>query len=345
MLIILLVCCKRQQNFTVEEVIVKNKVDTISLAGNLTLPPGEGPFTGVVLVAGSGEIDRDETFQGHQFFKVLAEYLAENGIASYRYDKRGVGESSGIFKEVILEDFVSDAHAALKYLNSHPKISRVGFIGHSEGGMVAPMAAAIDDTCKFLVLKAPPAFSIDRTFTKQMEAHLEVKEVPVQEIRKQAEIEEEIWKIIKNGNNLEQIKIRVEALIRENLKDFYYLKGTKEKDLESEISSQVNWFVNALNFDYFKKYNDHEFYSNIKCPVFALTGDKDLFVVYPEEFNLIKSQLSSNTTNENTFKIYPNLNHMFQTCETGLYEEVGQLPETMNKQVLSDIADWINNLN
>ena len=128
------------------------------------------------------------------------------------------------------------------------------------------------------------------------------------------------------------------------VKSFYYLKGTNEEDLESEIQGQVDWFVNSINFDYFKKYIDHEFFSDIKCPVFAITGDKDLFVVYPEEFDLIKSQLSSNKDYTNSFKVYPNVNHLFQTCETGLYEEVSQITETLNEQVMADIAEWINEL-
>ncbi|MEX0314439.1 MAG: alpha/beta hydrolase [Allomuricauda sp.] len=344
LLFILISSCTAKQHVSVEEINILNKADNISLAGTLTLPAGKGPFPGVVLISGSGPVDRDETFEGHKFFKVLASYLAESGIASYRYDKRGVGESNGNFETVILENFASDAHEALKFLKSRPEISKAGFIGHSEGGLVGPIASSRGSDCDFMVLMAPPALSIDQTFIKQMEAHLSVKEVPIDEIKKQAEIEEEIWQIIKDGDDLSEIKISVEAVIRKNLNDFYYLKGTNEEDLESKIQGQVDWFVNSINFDYFKKYIDHEFFSDIKCPVFAITGDKDLFVVYPEEFDLIKSQLSSNKDYINSFKVYPNVNHLFQTCETGLYEEVSQITETMNGQVMADIAGWINEL-
>ena len=142
------------QSNTTTEVEIINLIDNVTLSGNLTLPKGAGPFPGVVLVAGTGKMDRDQTFEGHKLFKVLADYLAENGIASYRNDKRGVGNSSGNFNTATLKTFSYEALEALKYLKSHSKISYAGFIGHSEGGKVAPIATLDNDICDFLVLMA-----------------------------------------------------------------------------------------------------------------------------------------------------------------------------------------------
>lgn len=342
-LIVLFFGCEKQQSFSVEEIIVKNEEDKIELAGNLTLPDGEGPFPGVVLVAGTGPIDRDETFEGHKFFKVLAEYLAINGIASYRYDKRGVGGSTGDFSLVTIRDFSSDAFVALKFLKSHPRIDRAGFIGHSEGTKVTSMATLDNDYCDFLVLMAPYALPGDQGFLNQTEAILSAKGVTRENINKQLNIETQIWELLKKEESLETTRLKVQNLVRNNLDDYHYLKNTKSEDLEEAITSEANFFVTALNIDEVRNYND-PFLSKLKCPVFALTGDKDLYVVYPNDFNRAKELIKSNAGIESTFKVYPSVNHMFQTCETGLYDEISQIRETMNEQVMADIADWINEL-
>lgn len=343
-LIFLIVSCEKQQSFTVEEVIVKNEADNISLAGNLTLPSGEGPFTGVVLVAGSGEMDRDETFHGHKFFKVLAEYLAKNGIASYRYDKRGVGASTGNFETATIRNFSSDALEALKFLKSHPRIAQAGFIGHSEGTKAASMATLNNNYCDFLVLMAPYALPSDQGFLRLTEAVLSARGIPREDIDKHINIESQIWELLKQDSSLKVIRVNAEHIIRTNLDDYHYLKNTKKEDLDNAISNDVKYFVNALNLDEIRNYNEATFLSELKCPVFALTGNKDLFVVYPDDFNRVKELIESNPNIESTFKVYPNLNHLFQTCETGLVEEVSHIAETMNKQVLYDIAGWIKKL-
>ena len=326
-----------------EEVIVKNEVDKITLAGNLTIPEGEGPFPGVVLVAGTGPIDRDETFEGHKFFKVLAENLAINGIASYRYDKRGVGGSTGDFSSVTIKDFSSDALVALKFLKSHPKVVKAGFIGHSEGTKVTTMAMLDNDYSDFLVLMAPYALPGHQGFLNQTEAILSARGVSKENIDKQINIETQIWEVLKHEVSLEATRIKVENLIQNNLDDYHYLKNTKKEDLEEAITSEANFFATALNIDEVRNYN-HPFLSELRCPVFALTGDKDLYVVYPDDFNRARELIKSNMGIESTFKVYPSVNHMFQTCETGLYDEISEITETMNGQVMTDIADWINEL-
>ncbi len=343
LLFILFSACTARQNFSVNEITILNKADNISLAGILTLPDGEGPFPGVVLVPGTGPIDRDETFEGHKFFKVLAEYLATNGIASYRYDKRGVGGSTGDFSSVTIRDLSSDALAALKFIKDHPRINRAGFIGHSEGTKVTSMAIVNNDYCDFLVLMAPYALPGDQGFLNQTEAILSARGISKENIDKQLNIETQIWELLKQDGSLEATRIKVENLIRTNLDEYHYLKNITEEDIEEAITAEANFFVTALNIDEVRNYN-HPFLSGLKCPVFALTGDKDLYVVYPNDFNRAKELIKSNSGIESTFKIYPSLNHMFQTCETGLYDEISQITETMNGQVMADIADWINEL-
>ncbi|WP_297695853.1 alpha/beta hydrolase [uncultured Eudoraea sp.] len=332
------------QSITIKEVEIINPIDNITLSGSLTLPKGPGPFPGVVLVAGTGKMDRDQTFEGHKFFKVLADYLAENGIASYRYDKRGVGKSSGDFKTATLKAFSSDAFEALKYLKSHSKISYAGFIGHSEGGKVAPMATLDNDVCDFLVLMAPPGLPADKSWPNMTETDLRARGIENEVIQKQIDIETQIWELVKTGDNIVETREMVKNLIRKNIDHYYYLKNTNKEDLEQRIEEDANWFVDSINFDEMQNYIDSKILSELNCPVFAITGDKDLFVVYPNEFEMVKILIKSNSEVESTFKVYPGLNHLFQNCETGLIEEVSKISETMDAEVMFDISEWIKNL-
>ena len=329
---------------TSKDVEIINPIDNVTLSGNLTFPKGVGPFPGVVLVAGTGKMDRDQTFEGHKFLKVLAEYLAEHGIASYRYDKRGVGKSSGDFNTATLKTFSSDALKALEYLKSHSKISHAGFIGHSKGSKVAAMATLNNDTSDFLVLIAPPGLPSDLTLLNMTEAELRAKGLDNKAIQNQIDIETKIWELVKTGENIVQTRDMVKDLIRENIDRYYYLKNAQKEELEQRIDEDANWFVNSVNYHEMQNYIDSQVLTKIHGPVFAITGDRDLFVVYPVEFDMVKTLIKSNNKIESTFKVYPGLNHLLQNCETCLIEEVSKIPEAMDTEVMADISDWIKSL-
>ena len=139
-----------------EDVIFENKKDKITLAGTLTLPTKEGNYPVVVLITGSGPQNRDEELLGHKPFLVLADYLTKNGIAVLRFDDRGIGESQGDFKTATSLDFASDVESAVNYLQTRKEINKkkIGLIGHSEGGIIAPMVAAKSKDIDFIVLLA-----------------------------------------------------------------------------------------------------------------------------------------------------------------------------------------------
>src|SRR5215831_5785321 len=132
---------KRPYPYREEEVTFANPKAQISLAGTLTLPSSPGPFPAAILIAGSGPHDRDENVAGHHPFLVLADYLTRKGIAVLRYDKRGIGKSTGSFDQATTEDFANNATAALDYLKSRKEIKskKIDLIGHSENGLIAPM--------------------------------------------------------------------------------------------------------------------------------------------------------------------------------------------------------------
>ena len=142
--------------YKTEEVMIANKKDDVYLSGTLTMPDSAALFPAVILIAGSGPNDRDETVFGHKPFLVLADYLTRNGFAVLRYDKRGVGKSSGDYRKATTEDFASDVQAAIEFLKQRNEIDkkRIGLIGHSEGGTIAPMVAAKNKNVDYIVLMA-----------------------------------------------------------------------------------------------------------------------------------------------------------------------------------------------
>ncbi len=141
----------------------------VELAGTLTLPHGEGPFPAVILLSGSGPHDRDETILEHKPFLVLSDFLTRQGIAVLRYDDRGTAQSSGSFAASTTEDFAQDARGALAFLRAQSQIhpQRLALIGHSEGGLIAPMVAANDESLRALVLLAAPGVPGEAILKKQ----------------------------------------------------------------------------------------------------------------------------------------------------------------------------------
>jgi hypothetical protein len=147
---------KKPYPYYTEDVQFMNTKENISLAGTLSLPKKEGVFPAVILISGSGQQNRDSEILGHKPFLVIADYLTRNGIAVLRYDDRGVGESKGDPTLSTSADFANDARAAFDFLRNRKEINpqKVGIIGHSEGGMIAPMLAATDKNVAFIILLA-----------------------------------------------------------------------------------------------------------------------------------------------------------------------------------------------
>ena len=149
-----------------EDVVFASLANDIRLAGTLTLPSGPGPFPAVVMITGSGPQDRDETMAGHKPFWVIADYLSRHGVAVLRVDDRGTGKSTGDFSASTTQDFADDVEGAVNYLKSRREAGSIGLIGHSEGGVIAPMVANRSADVKFVVLMAGTAIPGDQVFAE-----------------------------------------------------------------------------------------------------------------------------------------------------------------------------------
>jgi len=154
-----------------EEVKFSNPKADAVLAGTLTLPQKEGNFPAVILITGSGPQNRNEEMRGHKPFLILADHLTRNGIAVLRFDDRGTAESTGIYKGATTLDFADDVESTIQYLQTRSEIDKnhIGLAGHSEGGIIAPLVAAINDDVDFIVLMAGTGIQGDQLLLLQQE--------------------------------------------------------------------------------------------------------------------------------------------------------------------------------
>ncbi len=323
-----------------EEIVFDNKKDKIVLSGTLTLPRKEGKFSVVVLISGSGPQNRDEEILGHKPFLVLADYLTKNGIAVLRYDDRGTAKSSGNFTTATTPDFGSDVESAIEYLLTRPEIDtkKIGLIGHSEGGIIAPMVASKSKKVSYIVLLAGTGIPGDQLLLKQQEFILKASDINERELQQNIKFNRGAFDIILKSKTLEESKIDLKKYITENSKSIKPIEITDEDFLSLEMNQLTNpWMV------YFLKHNPANALKKITCPILVLNGEKDLQV--PSKINLseIKKALENGNNKNFTVKELPNLNHLFQECKTGLPSEYAMIEQTVSPIALNEITNWILN--
>jgi hypothetical protein len=312
------------------------------LAGTLTLPRSPGPFPAVVLISGSGPQDRDEAIMGHRPFRVLADYLTRQGLAVLRSDDRGVGESTGNFAQATLDDFVEDALAGVGYLCQRREIDRrrIGLLGHSEGGIVAPLAVLRSTNIAFLVLLAGVGVPVEELLFRQGADLARVMGAGEERIAELAASQRRIFQIVKEESDpaVAATRVRAEAARQVNglTAEQQQALGLSDGMIDSQIKLMLSpWFSHLLRHD------PRPALRQVKCPVLALNGEKDLQVAAQDNLAGIAEALrAGGNTRFRTVEL-PGLNHLLQTCQTGAVAEYAQIEETMAPAALELIAGWI----
>ncbi|HQI40747.1 MAG: alpha/beta hydrolase [Ignavibacteriales bacterium UTCHB2] len=317
-----------------EDVTFENNKANVTLAGTLTLPKKEGNFPAVILITGSGPQNRDEEILGHKPFLVISDYLTKNGIAVLRYDDRGVAKSTGDFKTATTFDFASDVEAAISYLKTRNEIcvKKLGLIGHSEGGIITPFVAAKSKDVDFIILLAGHGLQGDKLMLLQKEKLERAIQIDEQEISKGQEIFGGAYDIILNSNLTDtDLKSKINSYLKQS-----FAGGITEEHVNT-ITNQITtpWMINFL------KYNPASTLEEVKCPVLALNGEKDLQVPAQENVSVIKTSLEKGGNKNIMIKVFPNLNHLFQECKTGLPNEYSKIEETFSPEALDLITTWI----
>ncbi len=316
---------------------------TIHLAGSLTLPAGPGPFVAAVLISGSGAQNRDEEMFGHRPFLILADRLTRAGIAVLRVDDRGVGGSTGVNDQATDEDFAGDALAGVRFLATQPEIAkgRIGLIGHSEGGVVAPLAASRSRDVAFVVLLAGTGLPGEAILMHQTQALLLAAHVPDEVVRQRLELERHILAIVREEKSEPVRRDLLRPLLREGLKmatpaDIAALGGDAEAVIDSSARTMATpWYR------FFVGYDPQPALRKVHVPVLALFGDKDMQVVADENMPAIAHALRDAGDKDVTIRNLKGLNHMFQDAGTGSPDEYATIEQTMSPEVLDIVTHWI----
>ena len=325
-----------------EDVKFENAKDKIVLAGTLTLPRKEGLFPAVVLISGSGPENRDEEVFGHKPFLVLADYLTKSGIAVLRFDDRGTGESTGDFKSATTFDFATDVESAVKYLQTRDEIDKkhIGLIGHSEGGIIAPIVASESKEISFIVLLAAPGMRGDKLLLMQQELIGKASGMSDKEIKQTIAINKTAFDIILKSNNNDSLKKELTDFLKQTIKEnpgYDIPPGMSEDDY---VKLQVNILISPW-MTTFIKYDPSLALAKVKYPVLALNGEKDLQVPAKVNLSAIKKALEKGGNKDVTVKELAGLNHLFQECKTGLPNEYATIEQTISPVVLKEIRNWI----
>ncbi|KPK82891.1 MAG: hypothetical protein AMS27_13720 [Bacteroides sp. SM23_62_1] len=330
-----------------EEVVFVNRTDSITLQGTLTMPESSGPFRAVILLSGSGPNDRDELIWGHRVFLVLADYLTQQGIAVLRYDDRGVGRSGGNYDEATFENFALDALAAFEYLKTRPEINQdhIGFIGHSEGGAIAPLAASKSGEVSFIVLMAAPGYNAiqaeEHGLVSQWENSYRNNGASEEAISFKCNLLSEIFNTAREETDLNTARDKIHDLIKNSEPSLRELseEDRKKIEMESVESYNMDWVL-STGFLNILRYDPQSTLSNVSCSVLAINGTKDFQMPY-QNLSGIEEALKLGGNTDCTIGKLEGLNHIFQTAETGQESEYSVIEETISPQALTLISDWI----
>ncbi|MFL9830437.1 alpha/beta hydrolase family protein [Flavobacterium sp. ARAG 55.4] len=329
---------KKPYSYYSEDIIFENKKAGIALSGTLTLPKQEGVFPAVILISGSGPQNRDEELMGHKPFLVLSDYLTKNGIAVLRYDDRGVAASKGDFKTATTADFATDAEAAIEYLKTRKEInkSKIGLIGHSEGGIIAPMVATQSKDVAFIILLAGTGIQGDQLLLLQQQLIGKTSGMSAEALEKIKFNNTQIFDIINKSTSTEQLQTDLAHYLKQNPSAEKPSGMTEEEFVRLQMQQIATPWM-----QYFIKYNPATALEEVKCPVLALNGEKDLQVPPKENLAAIKAALSRGGNKNVSIIELPNLNHLFQECETGSPQEYATIEQTLAPVALTEITKWI----
>jgi uncharacterized protein len=325
------------------DVTFPNTAGAITLAGTLLTPRGEGPFPAVVLVTGSGAQDRDESLMGHKPFLVLADHLARHGIASLRYDDRGAGESEGDHMGSTVGDFSTDAAAAVAFLAAQPKIDgeALGIVGHSEGGLTGPRVATEHRGLAFLVLLAPPGEPLDALLARQGRDVLRQRGISAALIERALAAQAEEIELIQDASlDTETLTAKLQALATAAREGFTAAEREQLQLTDAALEQGLRvstspWFRSLVRED------PAVYLKQLKIPVLALFGGKDIQVAPEVNAGIVKASLSAAGNQDFEVHILPGLNHLFQHAETGAVAEYGTIEETFAPEALEKISGWI----
>jgi len=327
--------------YVAREVTYTNAKDGTKLAGTLTIPEVKGPHPAAILITGSGAQDRDESLLGHRPFLVLADYLSRHGIAVLRADDRGVGGSTGNVSRSTSADFAGDVLAGVAMLKALPEIDskRIGVIGHSEGGIVGPLAAAESPDVAFVVMLAGTGFKGRDILTMQSEAIARASGADEALIARATTEHRALMDLLEQGAPDDRVREALRALTLTQLA----MSGAANLPAE-QVNAGVDQAFESLQTPWFRSFltlDPSIALRRVRVPVLAINGGLDVQVPAKENLASIERALREGGNTRVTVKEMPGLNHLFQAATTGSPDEYARIEETFNPAALQVIEQWL----
>lgn len=325
-----------------EEVRFTNKTENFDLAGTLTLPQGKAKSPVVVLISGSGQQDRNSSIFGHKPFLVIADHLTRLGIAVLRFDDRGFGASKGDPSKATTAHFARDVEAAIAYLKTRTDIdkNKIGLIGHSEGGIIAPMVAAGNRDVAFIAILAGTGIAGDELLLQQNYQLGKLAGMPEADLQQAMQTNKEIYSLVKKTTDESLLKEQMAALLK--IQSAKLPEGQKPSDAElsTQIAAQVNTITSPW-MTWFIRHDPANDLKKVKVPVLVMNGEKDIQVAATTNVPAIRTALTNSGNKNVEVYILPRLNHLFQESETGGVEEYGKIEQTFAPVALQHLSNWI----
>jgi uncharacterized protein len=334
------------------EVTFPSEDPGVTLAGTLISPRGPGPFTTVVLITGSGPQNRNEELADHRPFLVLADALARSSLAVLRFDDRGVGGSTGNFDAATTLSFAADVRGAVSYLRSQTQVpvGPIGLVGHSEGGLIAPLVAEGNADVGFLVLLAGPAVDGEAILISQRRAIGSAMGVPAAELDASDAQQRALYACYRSPDAANAADAGAEAAgVDAGVVTGAQLDTCLRQVLTSAGLSELEQVPALADLEspwtrFFVTYDPAPALRRTRVPVLALNGSLDLQVLASVNVPVMRAALAEAGNPLSSVSELPGLNHLFQHATTGAPAEYPLIDETMAPEVMAQIATWIGSL-
>ncbi len=333
---------KKPYPYLDEEVTYQNAKGGFILAGTLTMPQSGQPFPAVILITGSGQQDRDESVFGHRPFLILADCLTRRGIAVLRVDDRGVGGSKGDASQATSEDFAQDVLAGVAYLKTRKEIDpkRIGLIGHSEGGIIAPLVATRSSDVAFIVLMAGTGVPGDVIVEKQIAGLLQAAGTDQAAIDAAIRNQRRVYEVIKTETDPNAAKDKIRKIIKESIAALSESQKQALQGSDAAVDAQAQGAASPW-FRFFITHDPKTVLRQVTCPVLAINGELDKQVPPKDNLPAIEQALREGGNTHFTVKELLGLNHLFQTAKTGNIDEYTRIEETIAPLALETVAQWV----
>lgn len=320
-----------------EELLIPHP-DGHSLAGTLVLPSGTEPFKCVILISGSGPQNRDEELLGHKPFQVISDHLSKTGTAVFRFDDRGIAKSTGDHDKATSADFASDVVAIYDYLSKDKRIntSQIGLAGHSEGGMIAAMAAVKRPTVAFVISLAGTGVSgKDVLFLQNF---LIAKKMGLNDDQAKTQ-QENVMRLI---NIIESESDT--AVAKQKLTDAFDEQYGAQREFIPNYDEMRKGQIASMGspwMRFFVTYNPADDWKKVKCPVLILNGADDIQVIADQNMSAIAAALENGGNSNYQMVLFPKMNHLFQYCETCSLQEYSTIQGCFELDVLTEMEEWL----